>query len=69
MATADVITVARIELEEITFDLVNLVTVCDSISRDNPPDWLAMFFGRVLDLDKKVDAYLSAVQVLIEAKS
>lgn len=69
MATSDVITAARLELEEITCDLVNLVNVCDSINRDNPPEWLAMFFGRILDLDKKVDAYMQAVQLLIEAKS
>lgn len=61
MATADVITAARIELEEVTFDLVNLVNVCHSINELNPPEWLSLFYGRIIDLDRKVDAYMEAV--------
>jgi hypothetical protein len=62
MAGIDVITKSRIELDETIYDLVNLVKVCDSLNPDNPPDWLAMIFGRVLDLDRKIETYVSAVQ-------
>jgi hypothetical protein len=61
MANADVITKAQLELEEVTSDLVNLVKVCDSINPDNPPPWLLMFLGRVIDLEKKVETYMQAV--------
>lgn len=62
MAGIDVITNSRIVLDETIYDLVTLVKVCDSINPDNPPDWLAMIFGRVLDLERKIEIYTQAVQ-------
>lgn len=60
MATSDVITTALTELEDVTLDLVNLVNVCYSINQEHPPEWLSLFYGRILDLDRKVDACMDA---------
>lgn len=60
MATVDLITTAGRELEQQTNDLLNLVRVCSSINEQHP-DWLDMFFPRIVDLDVKVQAYMMAV--------
>lgn len=60
MATVDLITTAGRELEQQTNDLLNLVRVCSSINEQHP-DWLDMFFPRIVDLDLKVQAYMTAV--------
>jgi len=60
MATVDLITTAGRELEEQSNDLLNLVRVCSSIC-DHHPEWLDMFFPRIVDLDAKVQAYMMAV--------
>ena len=60
MATVDLITTAGRELEQQTNDLLNLVRVCSSIN-EHHPEWLDMFFPRIVDLDVKVQAYMMAV--------
>jgi hypothetical protein len=61
MAAMESIDQARNVLEEKMLDLVMIVKTCDAVAGDNPPDWLAMMFGRVLELDRAADAYMMAV--------
>lgn len=62
MADLDVITAARSLLDDQISDLALLVRVLDSCNMDDPPDWLALFFGRLLDLEKSRDAYFFALR-------
>jgi len=61
MAAIEVITEARRAMEDQVLDLVTLVKCMDSIAPDQTPVWLAVFFGRIIDLDTKVNAYMDAV--------
>ena len=50
-------------LEERVMELATIVRVCDQCAGDLPgyPDWLAMMFGRVLDIEKATQDYMMAV--------
>lgn len=61
MAGMESIDAAGRALEEAVLDFATIVRVCDSINMDNPPDWLAMVFGRVLAIEDLVQAYMMAV--------
>ena len=61
MADRERIHISRQSLEDKSLDLVTIIRMCDSLAGDNPPDWLAAMFGRVLELDRAVQDYLMAV--------
>lgn len=60
MADIDVITGLRIALDEKVYELALLVRVLDSCNPLDPPDWLGLMFGRILDLEKSYEAYFAA---------
>lgn len=61
MAGIDIITKARGEAEFAMIDLALLMRVCDSINPNDPPDWLALLWTRVNDLEDKFKSYMDAV--------
>lgn len=69
MAENDPTHAAGLCLEQAVCDLVTIVRVCDSINPDHPPEWLAMLFGRVLDIDRLTQEYMGAVHAERVARS
>jgi hypothetical protein len=65
MAAIESISQVRQVMEERMLELVLIVRTIDAAvthSGDGGgPDWHSLFFGRILDLDKAVDAYMEAV--------
>ena len=66
MADVDVITGLRLALDDQVSELALLVRVLDSCNPLDPPDWLALMFGRVLELEKAYEAYFTAAHEVVK---
>lgn len=67
MAAIESISEARVRMEERMNDLVLITKTIDAaltaVAQGDGPDWHHLFFGRIVQLDKAVDAYMHEVNV------